>query len=88
MKKQKKGMTAEEKAYNKGYKAGILHGYEFAVVLSLLVLKDKHGAGNEDIAQFNSELKNYVEAVRSGNFKFNDMKHVLQDEYHITFEWR
>lgn len=97
MPKDKKRVISEyEKGYERGYgkglgegmKQGETQGYEFAMVILLMVLKDKHDACEEDLRQLNQEINSYTDLIRTGRIKFSDMRKALYDDYRIKFRWR
>lgn len=71
---------------DKAQKAGMLFGTEFAINIVLYVLKDKHGANDEDILKLRDEFMYQVDSISKGYLKYTDVKKVLQTDYDLTVQ--
>ena len=87
-KKKNLELSEFERGRQRGFREGINEGYEFAIVIILMVLKDKFGTSNEEIRRIAEDIHSYTAMVRSGRIRFDLMKNTLQKEYGITFKWR
>lgn len=76
-----------ERGRERGQREGSTDGYEFAMVIILLVLHDKLGIEKDDVITLAHEIDNYVAMVRSGRVRFDVMRKTLKDEYGISFQW-
>lgn len=56
---------------------------ERAIALMLYILIDKHGAPKDDIQQLAKEVDSTAEAVAQGYVTWEDIQHVLVDEYDL-----
>ena len=88
LKTKKKEISEFERGRQRGLREGINNGYEFAMVIILMVLKDKFGTSNEEIRRIAEDIHSYTNMVRTGRIKFELMRNTLQDEYGISFKWR
>lgn len=77
-----------ERGRERGLREGSTEGYEFAMVIALLVLKDKLDISGEDLKTLSESMTSYTQMVRTGRFKFDMMRKTLKDEYGITFHWK
>lgn len=73
-----------EKARNEGR----IEGYEYCITNILWVLKDKHDAPPEDIAQLNREMDYQMDSIIKGYVSYADIKRHLKSEYDYEFVWR
>lgn len=87
-KKKNKEIPEYERGRQRGMREGINDGYEFAMVIILMVLKDKFGTSNEEIRRIAEDIQSYTAMVRSGRIRFDLMKKTLLKEYGISFKWR
>ncbi|MBR2548837.1 MAG: hypothetical protein IKG47_00660 [Oscillospiraceae bacterium] len=87
-KANKPKISEYEKGRERGRREGSTEGYEFGMVIMLLVLKDKLGIDNEELQILADEIHNYTSMVRTGRFRFSVMRKTLADEYGITFHWK
>lgn len=87
-KKRNKEIPEYERGRERGRREGINEGYEFAMVIILMVLKDKFGTSNEEIRRIAEDIQSYTGMVRSGRIRFDLMKNTLLNEYGISFKWR
>lgn len=87
-KKKNREIPEYERGRERGRREGINEGYEFAMVIILMVLKDKFGTSNEEIRRIAEDIHSYTAMVRSGRIKFHLMKDTLLKEYGISFKWR
>lgn len=87
-KKKAKEIPEYERGRARGRREGINEGYEFAMVIVLMVLKDKFGTSNEEIRRIAEDIHSYTSMVRTGRIRFDLMKNTLLKDYGITFKWR
>lgn len=87
-KKRNKEIPEYERGRERGRREGINEGYEFAMVIILMVLKDKFGTSNEEIRRIAEDIQSYTGMVMSGRIRFDLMKNTLLNEYGISFKWR
>ena len=87
-KKKNRELSEYERGRERGKREGINTGYEFAMVIILMVLKDKFGTTNEELRRLAEDIHSYTSLVRSGRVRFDLMKKTLEKEYGITFKWR
>ena len=70
-KKKNKEIPEFERGRERGRREGINEGYEFAMVIILMVLKDKFGTSNEEIRRIAEDIQSYTAMVRSGRVRFD-----------------
>lgn len=87
-KTQRPKISEFERGRQRGLREGSSDGYEFAMVIILLVLKDKLGINNDDLQILADSITSYTQMVNSGRFNFDVMRKTLEDEYGITFKWK
>ena len=87
-KKKNREIPEYERGRERGRREGINDGYEFAMVVVLMMLKDKFGTTNEELRRLAEDIHSYTALVRSGRIKFDLMRKTLDKEYGITFKWR
>ena len=87
-KKKNKEIPEFERGRDRGRREGINEGYEFAMVIVLMVLKDKWGTSNEEIRRIAEDIHSYTGMVRSGRIRFDLMKATLLKDYGISFKWK
>lgn len=87
-KKKNREVPEYERGRERGRREGINEGYEFAMVIILMVLKDKLGATNEEVRRIAEDITKYTGLVRSGRIRFDLMKKTLFDDYGISFRWK
>lgn len=73
-----------EKAHNQG----MMFGFEYAIVLLLFILADKHDAPADDIQILSEEIGSYTESIANGDINYNDIRKALMDDYEIGAVWR
>lgn len=74
--------------FDKGDKQGRLEGYEYAMTVLLMVLKDKFDPSEDELRYLFKNIDSYHTMVTNGNVNFNDMRKVLHEEYGIYFKFR
>lgn len=64
---------------------GQLFGMEFMAVLTMWILIDKHNAPDEDVQQFNEEIKYLCEylcdSIEKGYVSYPDIRRALDEEH-------
>ena len=65
-----------------------LEGYEYAMTVLLMVLKDKFNPSDDDLRYLFKNIDSYHQMVTNGNANFQDMRKVLHEEYGIYFKFR
>ena len=68
----------------RAWSAGADFGAEFCLNLILLVLKDKHGACDDDILQLRDEFMQQIDSYNRGYISYPDIKRTLYGEYDFT----
>ena len=66
---------------DQAWSRGADFGAEFCLNMILLVLKDKHGAPDEDIIQLRDEFMEQVKGYNAGYFSYADVKRTLYGDY-------
>lgn len=70
------------------YREGSAHGYQYCMVICMMVMKDKLGLNDFTIKKFFQACESYNEAIASGNMDFGLMRKTLKDEYGIEFRFK
>lgn len=60
---------------------GQLFGMEFMAVLTMWILIDKHDAPDEDVQQFNEEIKYLLDSIDKGYVSYPDIRRALDEEH-------
>lgn len=76
-----------ERGRERGRKEGRLEGYEFLMVIMLMVMKDKFNMTGDFIRRFKKEIDGYTDLVTKGYCSYDQMKNTLKKDYNITFHW-
>ena len=58
-----------------------------AFYIFLYVLLDKFSFSEEQLSRASQYINRTAEEVSEGRIKWQEIMHVLRDEYHITLEW-
>lgn len=90
-----KNLSAFERGFNTGFdkarkeflQEGQLQGYEYAMTILLMVLKDKFDPSSEELHTLFNYLDSYHEMIINGNASFQDMNKALHEEYNIKFKF-
>ena len=67
---------------------GYNFGFQFAMTLSLYVLKEKHDAPDDDIIQFFHEVETEIEDIAHGFSNYKDVHDYVRDELNIEVKVR
>lgn len=62
---------------------GQLFGMEFMAVLTMWILIDKHDAPDEDVQQFNEEIKYLCDSIDKGYVSYPDICRALKAEHNL-----
>lgn len=84
MKKNPRNIPRSQADVEKARQSGMLFGTEFALNIVLYVLKDKHGAEDDDILKLRDEFMYQIDSISKGYLKYTDVKRALQTEYDLT----
>jgi len=68
----------------RAHTAGMDFGMEFALNITLYVLKDKHDAPSEDIMQLRDEFMYVIDSVAKGYLTYPDIRQALNDDYDLS----
>ena len=60
---------------------GQFFGMEFMAVLTMWILIDKHDAPDEDVQQFNEEIKYLLDSIDKGYVSYPDIRRALDEEH-------
>lgn len=66
-----------DRARKQGYDEGI-HG---ALTIMLYTLKDKHGATDEELAEFGRNFNYTLDSIQKGYVKERDLQSVIREDY-------
>lgn len=69
-------------------KKGQLFGMEFITVLTMWILIDKHNAPDEDVQQFNEEIRYLCDSIEKGYVSYPDIRRALYEEHGMEVEFR
>lgn len=85
---KKKEIPEFERGRLRGIREGSTQGYEYAMTIMLLVLKDKLGINEDDLQIVANEIHNYTVMVREGRVRFSLLQKTLFEDYGISFHWK
>ena len=69
---------------NKAIQSGRDFGMEFAINCILYILKDKHNAPDDDIAQLRDEFMYLMDSINKNYVSYADITRTLSDEYDLS----
>ena len=84
----KSSQISEKESLRRARRDGRLQGYEYAMTICMLVLKDKMGFNDFQMRKFFDATESYNKAISTGNMDFRMMQQTLLREYDIKFRIR
>lgn len=74
-----------EKAYKRGYAAGVDMGIDRVFSIFLYIFADKHGATEEELRVLADEFRYYVDSMNQKYLSIEDIRKTLREEYDIRW---
>ena len=79
-KKKNPCITIRESDIRRIKKECTKNAVDFAVILFLSVMHDKHGYGKKRLARVLNQLDNLADSVSEGYVNLEDLRHMIEDE--------
>ena len=80
MKKKNPHITIRESDIRRIKRECTENATNYAIILLLSVMHDKHGYGKKRLARVLNQLDNLADSVSEGYVKLEDLRHMIEDE--------